>query len=71
MVSVTAGAEHSLAATDDGEAFSWGWGRYGNLGDGCVCDRCAQPLLLARGQHAVLVASCWTWLSSAGGCGMI
>jgi len=34
VTSVAAGAEHSVAATSAGEVFAWGWGRYGNLGDG-------------------------------------
>ena len=40
VVSVACGAEHSLAALDTGEVFAWGWGRYGNLGDGAKIDRC-------------------------------
>lgn len=39
VVSVSCGAEHSLAATDKGEVYAWGWGRYGNLGTGEVQDR--------------------------------
>ncbi|KAG2425442.1 hypothetical protein HXX76_013652 [Chlamydomonas incerta] len=37
--SVACGSEHSLAATEAGTVFSWGWGRYGNLGDGDSQDR--------------------------------
>ncbi|EFJ39741.1 hypothetical protein VOLCADRAFT_70529 [Volvox carteri f. nagariensis] len=37
--SVACGSEHSLAATESGTVFSWGWGRYGNLGDGESQDR--------------------------------
>ncbi|KAG5014354.1 hypothetical protein JHK82_020037 [Glycine max] len=29
---VAAGAEHSVAITEDGNLYGWGWGRYGNLG---------------------------------------
>eukprot|EP00252_Welwitschia_mirabilis_P003499 TRINITY_DN13557_c0_g1_i1.p1 TRINITY_DN13557_c0_g1~~TRINITY_DN13557_c0_g1_i1.p1 ORF type:complete len:436 (+),score=82.89 TRINITY_DN13557_c0_g1_i1:975-2282(+) len=29
---VAAGAEHTVAVTEDGELYGWGWGRYGNLG---------------------------------------
>jgi alpha-tubulin suppressor-like RCC1 family protein len=36
---VAAGAEHSTCCTADGEVYSWGWGRYGNLGDGDTQDR--------------------------------
>ena len=31
---VACGGEHSLAATSSGDVYSWGWGRYGNLGLG-------------------------------------
>ena len=33
------GGEHSLAATEAGDLFAWGWGRYGNLGIGPAEDR--------------------------------
>eukprot|EP00879_Flechtneria_rotunda_P006078 GHRR01006391.1.p1 GENE.GHRR01006391.1~~GHRR01006391.1.p1 ORF type:complete len:467 (+),score=165.58 GHRR01006391.1:204-1604(+) len=39
VTSVAAGAEHSAIATSDGEMYAWGWGRYGNLGDGERVDR--------------------------------
>ncbi|CAK8567957.1 unnamed protein product [Lathyrus sativus] len=37
---VAAGAEHSVAITENGELYGWGWGRYGNLGLGDRNDRC-------------------------------
>jgi alpha-tubulin suppressor-like RCC1 family protein len=37
---VAAGAEHSVAITEKGELYGWGWGRYGNLGLGDRNDRC-------------------------------
>ena len=37
---VAAGAEHCLAVTANGDAYSWGWGRYGNIGDSDRVDRC-------------------------------
>jgi len=36
---VAAGAEHSVAITEDGNLYGWGWGRYGNLGLGDRNDR--------------------------------
>lgn len=39
VTSVAAGAEHTVVATSDGEVYAWGWGRYGNLGDGERVDR--------------------------------
>lgn len=39
VLSVACGSEHSLAATERGTVYAWGWGRYGNLGDGESSDR--------------------------------
>lgn len=39
VVAVACGAEHSVCATSDGAVYAWGWGRYGNLGDGESLDR--------------------------------
>lgn len=39
VISISCGAEHSLAATATGEVYAWGWGRYGNLGVGELTDR--------------------------------
>jgi hypothetical protein len=38
------GAEHSVCVTTEGRVFAWGWGSYGNLGNGCYSDECA-PIL--------------------------
>jgi alpha-tubulin suppressor-like RCC1 family protein len=46
VTSISCGAEHTVVATAGGEVYSWGWGRYGNLGDGERVDRCAHS---------------WTW----------
>ena len=32
VIDVAAGAEHSIVCTSDGEVYSFGWNRYGNLG---------------------------------------
>jgi alpha-tubulin suppressor-like RCC1 family protein len=39
VTSVAAGAEHSVVSTETGQVYAWGWGRYGNLGDGFCLDR--------------------------------
>ena len=39
VVSIACGAEHSLVCTEEGQVYSWGWGRYGNLGLGDKADR--------------------------------
>lgn len=36
---VACGAEHSACCTENGNVYSWGWGRYGNIGDGDTVDR--------------------------------
>jgi len=36
VVAVAAGAAHSLAVTKEGSLFTWGWGRYGQLGHGGI-----------------------------------
>ena len=42
---VACGAEHSACCTSDGKVYSWGWGRYGNIGDGDPVDR-HEPVLV-------------------------
>lgn len=41
VISIAAGAEHSVVAVESGEVYAWGWGRYGNVGDGDRADRWA------------------------------
>ncbi|XP_030480783.1 ultraviolet-B receptor UVR8 isoform X3 [Cannabis sativa] len=36
---VSCGARHSIISTEDGELFSWGWNKYGQLGLGDSVDR--------------------------------
>jgi alpha-tubulin suppressor-like RCC1 family protein len=39
VIVVSCGAEHSVVATETGQVYAWGWGRYGNVGDGQKVDR--------------------------------
>ena len=39
VVSIAAGAYHSLALLDSGKVYSWGWNSNGQLGDGTTTDR--------------------------------
>ncbi|CAH1782485.1 unnamed protein product [Owenia fusiformis] len=49
-VQVVCGAYHSLALTDDGSVYSWGWGIYGQLGHGNAEDA-HRPLVVKALQH--------------------
>lgn len=60
VTSVAAGAEHSVVATAQGEVYAWGWGRYGNLGDGERHDRHTPTAVLGLdGVHVAKVACGW------------
>ena len=48
---VACGGEHSLAASEAGELYTWGWGRYGNLGLGRAEDR-LNPVKVGSRQSA-------------------
>ncbi|KAL1814080.1 hypothetical protein ACET3Z_024145 [Daucus carota] len=57
---VAAGAEHTVAITEDGELYGWGWGRYGNLGLGDRNDRLVpEKVTTVDGDKMVLVACGW------------
>ncbi|GAB4855716.1 Ultraviolet-B receptor uvr8 [Ancistrocladus abbreviatus] len=57
---VAAGAEHSVAVTEDGQIYGWGWGRYGNLGLGDRDDRLVpQRVSSVNGEKMILVACGW------------
>lgn len=64
VISVACGAEHTLAATDTGELFAWGWGRYGNLGDGEKTDRHLPTHVKLIGDKMIRQVSCG-WRHSA------
>lgn len=60
VTSIACGAEHSIAATVNGEVFCWGWGRYGNLGDGHRTDRWNPTKALGlEGVNVDMVACGW------------
>lgn len=59
VVSMSCGAEHSVGLSDSGVVYAWGWGSYGNLGDGERVDRWAPvkvrlPLCLQALAHDLL-----------------
>ncbi|CAM8881824.1 unnamed protein product [Rhodiola kirilowii] len=57
---VAAGAEHTVAVTEDGELYGWGWGRYGNLGLGDRNDRLVpQKVSSSHGEKMTQVACGW------------
>ncbi|KAG2485744.1 hypothetical protein HYH03_015553 [Edaphochlamys debaryana] len=64
VTSVACGSEHSLAATAKGQVFSWGWGRYGNLGDGDSQDRYLPTQVVGLEQVHIRAVVCG-WRHSA------
>ncbi|KAH7566932.1 hypothetical protein JRO89_XS08G0255600 [Xanthoceras sorbifolium] len=68
---VSAGAEHTVAVTEDGDLYGWGWGRYGNLGLGDRNDRLVpEKVANVYGEKMVMVACGWRHtisVSSSGG----
>lgn len=64
IASVACGSEHSLAATEQGRAYAWGWGRYGNLGDGEAVDRYLPTAVVGLEGSHVSQAECG-WRHSA------
>lgn len=55
IISVACGQFHSLAVSEDGKLYTWGWGVHGQLGNGNVED-CLVPTLVKRliKKHIVL-----------------
>jgi len=47
VVSVAAGGAHSLAVSEGGALWSWGWGRFGQLGHGCSASELSPRRVLA------------------------
>ncbi|XP_022739998.1 ultraviolet-B receptor UVR8-like isoform X3 [Durio zibethinus] len=59
---VAAGAEHTVAVSEEGALYGWGWGRYGNLGLGDRNDRLVPELvstLNLQGEKMNMVACGW------------
>ncbi|MCO5562525.1 hypothetical protein L7F22_016152 [Adiantum nelumboides] len=57
---IAAGAEHTAAVTENGKLYSWGWGRYGNLGLGDRNDRLVPEAVPSiPGEQINLVACGW------------
>ncbi|XP_046385800.1 uncharacterized protein LOC124155755 [Ischnura elegans] len=56
VVQVSAGQYHSMALTDDGRVYTWGWGVYGQLGHGNVED-CTVPTLVQALNGSVHITS--------------
>eukprot|EP00164_Ancoracysta_twista_P000517 GFYU01000691.1.p1 GENE.GFYU01000691.1~~GFYU01000691.1.p1 ORF type:complete len:497 (+),score=83.72 GFYU01000691.1:141-1631(+) len=57
IVQVACGATHTVALTDNGAVYTWGWGKYGQLGHGNRKDYFVPtPIKALRGQDIVQVA---------------
>jgi alpha-tubulin suppressor-like RCC1 family protein len=46
VIQISGGAYHSLALLENGNVYSWGWNRYGQLGDGTNSNR-TSPVLIS------------------------
>ena len=51
IVAIAAGGAHSLALTDTGTLYAWGWNEYGQLGTGDQEDRSTPTRLPAFPPH--------------------
>eukprot|EP00775_Hariotina_reticulata_P006154 gene6154-6391_t len=70
--SVAAGAEHSVVATSDGQVYAWGWGRYGNLGDGDRVDRHSPARVAALDDVVISHVACgWRHSAAVSGDGRV
>jgi alpha-tubulin suppressor-like RCC1 family protein len=80
VIAVTAGSRHSLALTDEGNVFAWGWGLLGQLGLGetqtvlnpTLIPTLPRPIVAisAGGMHSACIDStneCYSWGSSRSG----
>lgn len=72
VISVATGAEHSVATTSTGEVWAWGWGRYGNLGNGHQEDRHLPTRVLGLDGVHIVHANCgWRHSVVVSGTGQI
>jgi len=54
---IAAGGAHSLAVSDEGQVWSWGWGLYGQLGHGDTRSLCAPRRIEQAPTHVAQVAA--------------
>ncbi|CAB3387466.1 Hypothetical predicted protein [Cloeon dipterum] len=51
---IMSGANHALALSNDGKVYSWGWNKYGELGNGRTDEHCHQPTLISGNVKRVI-----------------
>lgn len=56
---VSCGARHSAILLEDGQVFSWGWNKYGQLGVGDSIDRNTPTQVAIEGCRPKMVACGW------------
>jgi len=71
VIGISAGGAHSLAITDDGSLWAWGWNVFGQIGDGTMTDRFVPTMILedviqasAGDMHSLALkndGSLWAW----------
>jgi len=80
IVALSAGSRHSLALSEEGSVYSWGWGHIGQLGHGENNVSVSNPTRISRLQNVVQVSAggmhsacvdknnrCYTWGSNTYG----
>ncbi|KAL5999912.1 hypothetical protein ACLOJK_034589 [Asimina triloba] len=74
IVSAGAGRHHTVVVTDDGNSFSFGWNKHGQLGTGSTRNEVeSSPVrcLVPQAKHAVCGADFTVWLSSVEGASIL
>eukprot|EP00961_Rhodomonas_salina_P193063 2605317-Rhodomonas_salina.1 len=65
VVMIACGGHHTLAALENGEILSWGWGNEGQLGSGNNFDQMFPCLVRSMGNHRVIALACGMYHSVA------
>ncbi len=59
VLQVCCGARHTLVKTRQGEAYAWGWNKYGQLGLGDTENRLVPCSMQKQGTVESVACGCW------------